>query len=318
MFRYIVLRAASTVPVFLWVSAIVFVVMRVAPGDAILAMAGAGEGQNLDPKAYERLREQLGLNRPIVVQYLDWLSGVARLDFGKSFWTGAPVTSEIAARARITVEIAVVALVLTVIIALPIGLVSVIYEKRWWSHMLQLYTILGIALPNFWLGLLVLVALTVIFHSLPPMVFVDFFKNPAQNMLQVIWPASIVAFATSAILARFIRATLREVIEEDYIRTARAKGLPERTVLVVHALKNAIIPTLTYFGIVMTSLLTGAVVVETVFNLPGLGTYLVLGISRRDYASVQAVLLLSTLLVVIVNLLTDILYVWLDPRVRYA
>ncbi|MBI2907633.1 MAG: ABC transporter permease [Chloroflexi bacterium] len=316
MSAYVLRRLLLLIPTLLAVSVLVFVVIRLAPGDIALAMMGEG-GSAADQATYQELRKSLGLDLPWQTQYVDWLWKTLHLDFGDSYWTKQPILQEIGKTIPVTLELAIFALLIGLAIALPAGIVSALRRDTLLDHGIRVFTVTGLAAPSFWVGMLILMALVSSFKWMPSVTPVPFFDDPKENVLQFFWPALALGYHVSAIVARMLRSAMLEVLREDYIRTARAKGLQERSVIVVHALKNALIPVITVIGFTVAALLSGVVVIETVFNLPGLGQYLVMAIFRRDYPTVQTVILLIAVVFSLTNLAVDLLYAWLDPRVQY-
>lgn len=314
MQAYVVRRLLASIPALLLVSILGFLILRVAPGDPVIAALGEATDA-IDPRVHAELRRELGLDEPLAIQYLDWLAEAARFDFGVSLLTRQPIVDEILFRLPVTIEIALLSLLITLLIALPVGMLSAVFHNRPVDHALRLFTMVGLALPGFWLGLLILITLVRLFNWLPPLRVVGLMDDPLRNLAQFIWPAAAIAFHSSAVLARIIRASMLEVLGEDYIRTARSKGLRERVVVARHAFKNSLPPVLATLGIIVASVLTGTIVIETVFNLPGLGRYLIDSISGRDYPVLQAMIVLTALVVILVNLTVDIVQGLLDPRV---
>jgi peptide/nickel transport system permease protein len=304
------------IPTLFGVAALVFVIMRIMPGDVALLIV-AGEGGRADPAQVEKVRRELGLDKPLLVQFAHWFWGVLRFDFGTSIWTTRPVLYEIGVRLPLTLQIAVMATIVATLIAIPVGTLAALRQDTWVDYVMRVVSIAGLAIPSFWLGILIILALTLGFRWSPPMLYTPFFENPWENLQQTIWPALAVGYRYSAVAARMMRSTLLEVLREDYIRTAWAKGLRERVVVTRHAMRNALLPVVTIIGFEFAFLIGGLVVTETVFNLNGVGRLVVEAVFHRDYTIVQALVLLFALTFVVVNLLVDILYAWLDPRIRY-
>jgi peptide/nickel transport system permease protein len=243
--------------------------------------------------------------------------GLARLDFGRSMWTGAPITEEIKLRFMLSLELAVLATVVAVLLAIPLGVLAALRQDTWVDYGVRIFSIAGIATPSFWLGIVLILGLLIIFKWLPPMVYTPPWVNPWQNLAQLIWPALAVGYRYSAVATRMTRSAMLEVLREDYIRTARAKGLWEKLILTRHALKNAMLPVLTVVGLEFAFLMGGLVVTEQVFNLNGLGLLFVQSVAHRDYTLTQALVLLVAAIFIIVNFMMDLMYAWLDPRIRY-
>jgi peptide/nickel transport system permease protein len=318
MSRYLARRLIATVPVLVTVSIIVFVIMRVAPGDVAQMILSGESGSGASPQEVRQLRQQLGLDRPLPVQYLAFLADLLRFDPGNSLWTSQPILSELGRRIPVTLELAVLAVLISWAIALPTGILSAVFQDTWVDYVFRVVSVAGLALPAFWTGTLLLLVLSQHLHWMPPLGYVSPADNPKINIQQFIWPALIIGYATAAILSRITRSAVLEVLREDYVRTARAKGVRGAAVVTRHVLKNALPPVVTLSAVQMGNLLGGAVISETIFTLPGVGRFLVDAILHRDYPVVQTIVILFATVVVALNLLTDVLYAWFDPRTRYA
>ena len=316
MRKYILRRLLLMVPTLLGVAVLIFLLVRVVPGD-IVEMRYAGQGAFVTKDLLEKERVRLGLDKPLWRQFLEWMWGILRFDFGSSMWTGAPITHEIAIRFQLSLQLALMATTVAVLLAIPLGTLAALRQDTWVDYAVRVFSIAGLATPSFWLGILMILAFLLFFAWLPPMVFTPLWKNPWQNLSQLIWPALAVGYRYSAVATRMTRSAMLEVLREDYIRTARAKGLVEKLILTRHALKNAMLPVFTVIGLEFAFLLGGLVVTEQVFNLNGLGLLFVESVSRRDYTLVQALVLLVAFVYVFVNFFVDLLYAWLDPRIRY-
>ena len=316
MARYIVKRFLLMIPTMIGVAALIFFMMRVVPGDIVeLRMSGESGFASKEQIALERAR--FGLDRPLWRQFVEWMWGLARLDFGRSMWTGASIGSEIQLRFLLSLELAILATSVAVLLAIPLGVIAALKQDTWVDYAVRIFSIAGIATPSFWLGIVVILALLIVFKWLPPMVYTPPWVNPWQNLAQLIWPALAVGYRYSAVSTRMTRSAMLEVLREDYIRTARAKGLWEKLILTRHALKNAMLPVLTVVGLEFAFLMGGLVVTEQVFNLNGLGLLFVQAVAHRDYTLVQALVLIVAGFFIIVNFAMDILYAWLDPRIRF-
>src|ERR1700704_5596354 len=243
--------------------------------------------------------------------------GVARLDFGTSMWTGAPIWEEIKLRFALSLQVAIMATVLSVLLAIPLGVVAALKQDSWVDYAVRIFSIAGLSMPSFWLGIVLILLMLIIFKWLPPMVYTPFWVNPWQNMLQLIWPALAVGYRYSAVATRMTRSAMLEVLREDYIRTARAKGLMQKLILSRHALKNAMLPVLTVIALEFAFLIGGLVVTEQVFNLNGLGMLFVESVARRDYTLIQALVMLVAGIFIFVNFAMDVMYAWIDPRIRF-
>ncbi len=317
MWQYIVKRLMLIIPTLIGASLLVFILMNVVPGDIALIIIGGDQGGDIDPTELANLREQLGLNRPLYVQYLSWLWGVVRLDFGTSLWTGAPVFDEILIRLPLTLEVALLATLVSTIIAIPLGTLAAIRQDTWVDYVVRVISIGGLAIPSFWTGILIILFLVLYFEWAPPLEFVSPFTDPQENFKQLVWPIVSVGYRYAAVTTRMTRSTVLEVMREDYIRTAWAKGLRERAIVVKHTLKNAVLPVVTIIGTEFAFLIGGLVVTETVFTLNGIGSFVVDAIAHRDIPVVQSLVLLIAFTFVFINLLVDLMYAWLDPRISY-
>ena len=245
------------------------------------------------------------------------ITGIPRLDFGTSMWTGQPITHEIAIRLELSLELALMATFVAVLISIPLGALAAVKQDTWIDYCVRIFSIAGLAIPSFWLGIVIILAFVIYFRWLPPLTFTPFWVDPTANLTQLIWPALAVGYRYSAVATRMTRSAVLEVLREDYIRTARAKGLSERAVLIRHALKNALLPVITVIGLEFAFLVGGLVVTEQVFNLNGIGKLFVEAISQRDYTMVQSLVLLTSFVFIFVNFLVDLINAWLDPRIRY-
>jgi peptide/nickel transport system permease protein len=311
--HFIIRRLLLMIPVLIGVSVIVFVLMRVIPGDIALLLAG----DNSTEERLEEIRQQLGLKKPLPEQYAEWLWGACRLDFGQSMWSGEPVLNEIARRFPLTLQLALMTTLVSVLISVPVGVICAIRQDSAKDYVLRVFAISGLSMPSFWIGILIIMALVAAFRWVPPLGYVNIWEDPFKNMQILIWPAIAVGFRQAAIQARMSRSCMLEVLRQDYIRTAWAKGLREQTVVIRHALKNALLPVITIIGVEFAFLFGGLVVTEAVFTLPGVGRYLVDAIHHRDYNVIQAIVLIMAVIVSFANLAVDIIYGWVDPRVRY-
>jgi peptide/nickel transport system permease protein len=316
VYRYIASRLLLMIPTLLGVAIITFVLLRVFPGDIVLLKL-AGEGGRVDPVVLEQERARLGLNKPIPEQFLDWLLGAVRFDFGLSMWTGRPIIQEVAIRLELSLQLAIMASIIATLIAIPLGALAALKQDTWVDYAIRVFTISGLAIPSFWLGIMVILFLLVVFQYLPPLNFTSFFQDPGANLAVLIWPALAVGYRYSAVAARMTRSTLLEVMRDDYVRTGRAKGLSERVVVLRHAMRNALLPVVTVIGLEFAFLLGGLIVTEQVFNLNGIGKLMVEAVLRRDYTMTQALILLVSGAFVVVNFLIDLLYLALDPRIHY-
>jgi peptide/nickel transport system permease protein len=316
MRTYILKRLLLIVPTLLGAATLVFVIMRVIPGDVALLILGGDQGQ-IDQKQLVAMRQQLGLDQPLIVQFGTWLWGVLRFDFGKSLWTGQPVVDELLIRLPLSLELALLATMVSVIISIPLGMLAAVRQDTWVDYVIRIVSIGGLAIPGFWVGILCILLLVIFFGWGPPLEFTPPWINPWLNFQMMVWPVVTVGYRYAAVTTRMTRSTMLEVLREDYIRTAWAKGLAERSVVIRHALKNSMLPVITLVGTEFAFLIGGLVVTETVFTLNGVGRFVVDAVAHRDYPVVQALIFLTAFSFVIVNLLVDLTYAWFDPRIRY-
>ena len=317
MRTYLTKRLLLIVPTLLGVAAVVFLIMRVIPGDVSLLILGGDQTGRIDPQQLAALRHQLGLDQPLTVQFATWLWGVLRLDFGTSLWTGQPVIEEVLIRLPLSLEVAILATIVSVLLAVPLGMLAAVRQDTWVDYVIRVVSIGGQAIPSFWVGILVILFLVIYFGWGPPLEFTPPWVDPWANFQQLVWPVVTIGYRYAAVTTRMTRSTVLEVLREDYIRTAWAKGLRERAVVIRHALKNAMLPVVTLVGTEFAFLIGGLVVTETVFTLNGVGRFVVDAVAHRDYPVVQALVFLIALAFVVVNLLIDLTYAWLDPRIRY-
>jgi peptide/nickel transport system permease protein len=317
---YIARRLLLFVPTLLGASLLIFVLMRLVPGDIaeILVYQTGSESSAVQKRQIEQIRRELGLDRPVVTQYVSWLAGAVRGDFGYSYSQRRPVTEILAERFPRSMELAVVTLVLAALWSIPLGVVSAVRQNTWLDYLVRVLSISGLSLPIFFTGVLILYLLVRVFRWLPPLEYVSLTEAPAENLKQLIWPALAQAYYISAPIMRLTRSQMLEVIRQDFVRTARAKGLGERMVMYRHALSNSLLPVVTFIGWWGGRLLGGVVIMEIIFAVPGMGLALVQAVSYRDYPTVQAIIFVMALIFLTVNLAVDLLYGWLDPRIRFA
>lgn len=316
MLSYAIRRILLTIPTLIAVAVLVFFVLRVVPGD-IVEIKLTAEGGMVSEEEIMREKERLGLNDPIMVQFYKYMIGLPQGDLGISLWTENNVSAEIAARIGLSFELAVLSTVLAVLIAFPLGTLSALFRGSILDYVIRLLTIGGIAVPSFWLGMLIIMILLATVGQLPPLGTVGLFEDPLTNLNQLIWPALSVGYRYSSVTARMLRSSILEVLSEDYIRTARAKGVFERIVIVKHGMRNALLPTVTVIGLEFAFLLGGLVVTESVFNLNGIGKLFVDSVVRNDLNLLQGLVLTVATGFVLINLIVDLLYAALDPRIRY-
>jgi peptide/nickel transport system permease protein len=317
MLRYVVNRILLMIPTLIGVAILVFFMLRVVPGD-VVEVKLRGDGGTVSQETIESERKRLGLDKPMVNQFADWMIGMATLDLGKSMWTERPVTEEIAVRLELSLQVAIMATIIAVLIAIPLGTMAALFRDTWIDYVVRLVTIGGLSIPSFWFGMLIMLTLLGLFNWLPPITFTPIYVDPVANLTQLIWPAVAVGYRYCAVVARMIRSSLLEVLSEDYIRTARAKGVFEKLVVSRHALRNALLPAITVIGLEFAFLIGGLVVTEQVFNLNGIGQLFVQSVSRNDFTLIQGMVMLIAAFYVLVNLAVDLLYAVFDPRIRYT
>lgn len=316
MGAYIVKRLLLIIPTLLGVAILIFFMLRVLPGD-IIELKLRGDGGTVSAEVVQQERERLGLNKPLPVQFAYWLKGLVTLDLGISLWTTRPVVEEIGIRIGLTLQVAVMAAVIAVLIAIPLGTLAALYRDTWIDYVLRIITIAGLAVPSFWLAMMIILVLLSLFSWSPPVTYTPFYVDPVANMSQLIWPAMAVGYRYAAVVARLVRSSIIEVMREDYIRTARAKGLFEKTVVLRHAMGNALLPAITVIGLEFAFLMGGLVVTEQVFNLNGIGRLFVDAVARNDFTLVQALVMLIAVMFIVINLIVDLVYGLLDPRIHY-
>ena len=318
MNTYVLKRFMLFVPTLLLVTLMVFALMRLVPGDPaeLLLMGFEGDGQ-YSQQQLDDLRAKLGTDRPLAIQYLSWIWGMLRGDFGVSMYFDTPISEDLAAKLPITLELSALALLLAFVVAVPLGVISAVRQDTIADYASRIIAIAGVAMPTFWIGILVVYFLVTWFDWLPPLGYADLWNDPWRNLQQMFFPAVALGFYNMALIARVTRSSMLEVFREDYIRTARSKGLRERAIIIRHALKNAFLPILTISGWLVGRLIAGTVVIETIFLVPGMGRLLVDSILHRDYTMIQSIVMVIAFMVLALNLVVDLLYAWLDPRIRY-
>jgi peptide/nickel transport system permease protein len=298
---------------------LVFIILRLMPGDpALMKLTGQTGEADFTQEQLDAMRAKLGTDRPLYVQYGSWIWGMLQLDFGMSLFYEDDVSKDLAQKVPITLELTILALLLANVVAIPLGVISAIKQDSLIDYISRIITISGVALPNFWVGIMIIFFLVLLFDWIPPIGYVNLWEDPWTNLKQLIFPALALGFYNMAFVARITRSSMLEVYREDYIRTARSKGLAEKLVILRHALKNALLPVVTVSGYEFGRLLAGTIVIENIFLVPGMGLLLIDSIFHRDYTTVQAVIVITTLSVLLLNLFLDIAYGWLNPRVRFS
>ncbi len=323
MYKYTVKRVLLMVPTLIGAAILVFTLMRLIPGD-VCELRLAGTGQWVDEAAIRQCQIELGIDKPFFVQFWDFIVGYATFDLGDSMWTGKPIVFEMGLRFQLSLQVAIMATITAILISIPLGTISAIKQDTWIDYVVRAFSIAGIAMPSFWLGILIILGLLIVTQSwfgepwMPPIDYVPIWEDPVNNLVQLIWPAIATGYRYSAVATRMTRSALLEVLREDYIRTARAKGLMEKIIINRHALKNSLLPVVTVIGIEFAFLMGGLVVTEQVFNLNGLGKLFVESVLNHDYTMTQALVMVVVTVFVITNFVVDVLYAWLDPRIRYS
>jgi len=317
MTGYIIRRILLVIPSLIGVAVAVFFLIRVMPGDVVVVKLRA-DGVAVSEDAIIAERKRLGLDKSIGHQFGDYMWGLAHLDLGKSLWTGERVVDEILLRFPVSLQIAIMATLIAVLIAIPLGTLSALYRDTWIDYTVRVVAVSGLAIPSFWLGMIIVLGLITLFGWLPQIGYVSIFENPWANLAALFWPALSVGYRYAAVATRMMRSALLEVMREDYIRTARAKGVFRRVITRRHAMRNAMLPVVTVIGLEFAFLIGGLVVTEQVFNINGIGKLFVDATTRGDFTLIQGLVLLIALTFIIVNLVVDLLYAWLDPRIRLS
>ena len=322
MYVYIAKRMLLMIPTLFGAAVLVFCLMRLIPGDiCVLRLASGG---SMDPQVLANCRAEIGTDQPMWVQFLQFIKGLVVFDFGKSMWTSRAIVDEIGLRFQLSLQVAIMATITAILIAIPLGTVSAVKQNTWIDYVVRAFSIAGVAMPAFWLGILIILAILISSKAwfgrpwMPPITYVPIWEDPIRNLSMLIWPALATGYRYSAVATRMTRSAMLEVLREDYVRTARAKGLFNKLVVRRHALRNALLPVITIIGIEFAFLMGGLVVTEQVFNLNGLGKLFVESVSNQDYNMTQALVMLVVGIFAVTNLAMDILYAWLDPRIRYT
>lgn len=314
MLLYVLRRSLAVVPILLGITVISYFLTRSIPGDLVAVMLGT----NNDPEVAAQLRAKLGLDRPIVVGYLEWLGRVVKGDLGSSLRSGQSIAEDLAMRLGRTAQLTFAAMMLALAISLPAGILAALRRNRPTDSTISVIALLGVSTPDFWLGFLLILLFSLQLGWLPPAGYISPLEDPSRFFLLLIMPAVTLGFQVTGILTRFTRSAVLEVLSQDYVRTARAKGVSERVLLYKHALRNALVPIVTVAGLNVGFLLSGTIIVETIFGWSGVGSLAITAINQRDYPVVQASVMLFALIFTGINLLVDLMYVWIDPRIRYA
>ncbi len=316
MFMFLIRRSALLAATLFAVATIIFFALRVLPGDPVEFKYTAESGGRVEQAMLERERARFGFDKPLSEQYVNWIVGLAKFDLGISLWSEKPVSEEIAGRFGNTLRVAIAALIIGVLLALPLGIISALTRGSWLDQVIRVLTVTGLSVPSFWLGMIVLLSLLALFGWIPSIENASFSDQPGEFIAQIFFPALVVGWRMSSVNARLLRSSLLEVLGEDYIRTARSKGVSPRRMVWRHALSNALLPTVTVVGLEFAGLLGGLVVTEQVFNINGIGRLLIQAVSLSDLSLIQGLVMMFALVYVLTNFAVDLLYAWLDPRVR--
>lgn len=319
MRTYIAKRFILFIPTLLLVTVMVFSVLRVVPGDpAMLILGGETGDDEFTEEQLAALRAKLGTDRNIIIQYATWVGKMLKGDFGTSyFYEGDQVIDDLKMRIPTTVELAVLSLLLASVLAVPLGVISALKQDTFTDYLTRVFSITGIATPNFWVAIMTIYLLVLLFNWAPPLAYVDPWEDPWVNLQQLIFPALALGTSNMAFITRITRSAMLEVLHEDYIRTARSKGLAEKVVIFRHALRNALLPVVTLSGYEFSRLISGTVIIEVIFLVPGMGRLLITSILHRDFPMIQATIVLIAVCVLVINLFLDLVYAWLNPRIRY-
>ena len=321
MYYYILKRVLLMIPTLFGAAVLVFCLMRLIPGDICVLRLATGGG--MDPQVLQNCRVEIGTDQPAWIQFLQFIKGVVTFDFGKSMWTGRQISDEIGLRFQLSLQVAIMATITAILIAIPLGTISAVKQNTWIDYVVRAFSIAGVAVPSFWLGILIILGILIASKSwfgvswMPPIRYVPIWVDPLHNLSMLIWPALATGYRYSAVATRMTRSAMLEVLREDYVRTARAKGVFRKLVVRRHALRNALLPVVTIIGIEFAFLMGGLVVTEQVFNLNGLGKLFVASVTNHDYTMTQALVMLVVTIFILTNFIVDIIYAWLDPRIRY-
>jgi peptide/nickel transport system permease protein len=311
--RYVTRRVIQSVVVMFGISILVFLLVHLVPGDPIRVALGT----QFDQDTYDTLRERAGFDQPLFVQYFTWLASAVQGDLGVSFRSGAPVTGLILGRLPATLTLAFASLVVALLIAIPLGIISAVRSGSKLDHAATVFSQFGISIPDFWMGIMFILLFSLTLGWLPPSGYTPITEDPVDWFARLLMPAVTVGVVSGSVLTRFVRSSMLEALSQDYTRTARSKGLAERVIVRRHVLKNALIPVVTIAGLQLASLLGGVIIVEVVFSWPGLGQLALLAVQRRDYPVLQGAVLVMAITFLLINLVVDLMYAWLDPRIKY-
>ncbi len=323
MTKYVIRRCLLIIPTLLGGAILVFALIRLVPGD-ICEVRLVGEGEAIDEREIELCREELGLNAPLDEQFGRMLVQMATFDFGRSMWTGRDITQSIVSRYELTLQLALMTVMVSITIGIPLGILSAVRRNTLVDYGVRIFAMTGAAIPNFWFGIMLILTLLIVTQwvlgepVMTPLIFVSIWEAPLQNLSQMLLPAIVAGYSGAAIITRMTRSSMLEVLHEDYIRTARSKGLRERIIRNRHAIKNAFLPVVTLIGLELAGLVGGLLITEQLFNLNGIGTLFVEAVEQKDLDLVQAMVLIVIFTFAVINLVVDLTYAWLDPRIRYT
>ena len=319
MKAYVAKRILLFVPTLFFASLLIFGAMRVLPGDVAARILSDEEQAYVTQEQYEQLRSSLGLNDPLVVQYGSWMWSMMNGEFGgESLATREPISEMVSRRLKVTAQLALYTIIITMIVSIPLGILAAIYQDRWPDYLIRIFTITGNSIPNFWLALMLLLFMVLVLQWSPPLRYEPVWENPSAHFLKVMWPVLILAWGYTAFMTRITRSNVLEVLRQDYVRTARSKGLHEVVVLGRHVLRNALIPVITVAGFYLSFLLSGSLILENIFGIPGVGQGIIAGARERDYPVIQSLTLLLVFFLLAINLIVDLLYKIIDPRIDFA
>ena len=319
MQAYIAKRLLLFIPTVILLTALVFVVMRLIPGDpALNILVGPQLNIEYTQQDLANLRAELGTDKPIYEQYVRWIWGVLHFDFGTTFYSRTPIVDDIKRTFPVTLELSIIAILFSTVIAVPLGMLSAVKQDSILDYATRILTIAGISIPNFWLAILIIFFLVYVFNWIAPLNYVNLWEDPLTNLKQMAFPALALGVNNVAFIARVTRSTMLEVLREDYIRTARSKGLAEKAIIYRHALKNALLPVITVSGYQFGGLLGGTIIIEQIFLIPGMGRIIIVALQQRDYVVIQSVVILIVMLILALNMVLDIVYGWVNPRIRFT
>jgi peptide/nickel transport system permease protein len=319
MQRYVARRFLLFIPTLILASMAIFAIMRVLPGDVALIILGGEESSASALEQLEALREELGLKDPLPVQYGNWIWSMVNGQFGgRSVLDREPLPSIMARRVPVTLQLTLYTLIISVFVSVPLGVLAAVYQNKWPDYLIRVTTLAGHAMPSFWLALMLLLFFLIALRWTPPLFYSNLWSDPGNHMMKMIWPSLVLAWGFSSYLTRVTRSNLLEVLRQDYVRTARSKGLRENVVILRHSLRNALIPVVTLSGIQLAALLGGTVILETIFSVPGMGQGIVISATERDYPVIQSLTMWLVFLMLALNLIVDLAYGFLDPRIKYS